>query len=476
MLKALLIFIIGLSPITLFAQTTNNRAPGAPGKDARWESAGKEGVGTSATLESRVWFTLRDGVMTELYYPTVDVANVQLLQFIFVSPDRKRVEVESEDTTHFLDTLDPRSLSFRQVNRAKSGAYTISKTYVVDPQRNALQIRVHFETRADSPYSLYVYYDPSLNDSGMHDSAWTEGDSLLAVDADKASALVSSAGFAEMTNGYFETSDGLTELRRESLVANGYGSGFEEKQLAREGRVAHLYGRATDGNVVQVARVENPSTFTLALGFGKEAAEALENARASLTRSFAEVRDQYDSGWHRYLDSLRKVEPKYQPEFERAAMVLKAHEDKTYRGATVASLSVPWGGGENANERGGGGYHTVWARDLYQVATACYAMGDRAAAGRALDYLFTVQQKPDGSFPQNSWLDGRAAGGGLQMDEVAFPLILAFQLGRMDRKSWLEHVKPAADFLVRNGPATPQERWEEEAGYSPSTIAAEIAG
>ncbi|MDT5121387.1 MAG: glucoamylase [Acidobacteriota bacterium] len=476
MLKVLLIAVIAFSSATSFAQMANNLAPGAPGKDARWESAGKEGIGTSTSLASKVWFTLRDGVMTEVYYPTVDVANVRLLQFIVVSPDRKRVEVESEDTTHFLDTLDPRSLSFRQVNQAKSGAYTISKTYIVDPQRNAIQIRVHFETRNNAPYSLYVYYDPSLNNSGMHDSAWTQGDALLAVDADKASALISSTGFEEMTNGYFETSDGLVELRRESQVANGYGSGFDEKQLFRGGRIARSYARAMDGNVVQVARVKQPAAFTLALGFGKEADAALKNARSSLTGSFASVRNEYDSGWHEYLDSLRKVETKYQRQFERAAMVLKAHEDKTYRGAMVASLTVPWGGGANANEPNVGGYHTVWARDLYEVATAFYAMGDTAAAARALNYLFTVQQKSDGSFPQNSWLDGRAAGGGLQMDEVAYPLILAYQLNRTDNETWAKHVKPAADFIVRKGPATPQERWEEEAGYSPSTIAAEIAG
>src|SRR5205085_5636754 len=103
MLKVLLIAAIAFSSATSFAQTTNNLAPGAPGKDAQWESAGKEGIGTSVTLESKVWFTLHGGVMTEVYYPTVDVANVRMLQFIFVSPDRKRVEVESEDTVHLLD-------------------------------------------------------------------------------------------------------------------------------------------------------------------------------------------------------------------------------------------------------------------------------------------------------------------------------------------------------------------------------------
>ena len=228
----------------MFAQTTNNLAPGAPGKDAQWESACKDGIGTSASLESKVWFTLRNGVMTEVYYPTVDVANVRLLQLVVVSIDGKSVEVESEATTHSTHVLDPQSLTFSQVNQAKSGAYTIRKTYVVDPLRHALQIAVHFETRNQAPYRLYVYYDPSLSNSGMHDSAWTQEDALLASDGDKASALISSTGFEEMTNGYYETSDGLTELRREAQAAKGYSSGAEDKILFRGGRIARSFAES----------------------------------------------------------------------------------------------------------------------------------------------------------------------------------------------------------------------------------------
>jgi glucoamylase len=157
-------------------------------------------------------------------------------------------------------------------------------------------------------------------------------------------------------------------------------------------------------------------------------------------------------------------------------MVLKALEDKTYRGATIASPSIPWGGGPNANEPTISGYHAVWSRDLYQVATAWYAMGDRAAAGRALDYLFLVQQKADGSFPQNSWVDGRPIGGGVQMDQIGLPIVLAYQLGQTDRNTWLRHIKPAADFIIQHGPSTGQDRWEEKPGFSPAAIAAEIAG
>ena len=439
---------------TLHAQTANTLAPGAPGRDAQWLSAGKDGVGTANTLDSKVWFTLHNGELTEVYYPTVDVANVQELQFVVVAPGG-RVETESDDATHRVEVLDPQALTFRQTNTAKSGAWTLTKTYTTDPERSTLLIDVQFKARA--PYAVYIYYDPSLNNSGLHDSAWTGGGRLYAADAGRTSALASSTGFLETTNGYLGTSDGLTQLRE-------------------RGRITGVYGRAADGNVVQVARVRATLPFTLALAFGHDEFEAGANARESLAKGFARCRAAYEAGWHEYVRSLRRVAVKYQPQFDMAAMVLRAHEDKTYRGAQIASLSVPWGGGANANEPNVGGYHLVWSRDLYQVATALYALGDKAGADRALDYLFRVQQKPDGSFPQNSWLDGRPFWGSLQLDEVAFPLVLAYTLGRTDNETWTKHVKPAADFLVKTGPRTPQERWEEKSGYSPATIAAEIAG
>jgi glucoamylase len=435
------------------SQVPNNLAPGAPGRDAHWTSAGKEAVGTSNTLESKVWFTLRGGVMDEVYYPTVDVANTQTLQFVVVGCGDGLTQ--EEGAANRLEVIDPQSLSFRQTS--ETSTYTLTKTYTTDPERPVILIDVEFKSRCRALQQAYVFYDPSLNNSGMHDSAWTEDGALLASDADKASALVSSVGFTETTNGYLGTaSDGLEELKT-------------------RGALSARHARASDGNVVQVG-LPRGNRFTLALGFGKEPAEALKNARASLAKGFAKAREEYERGWHDYVKTLRRVGAKHQSQFDMAAMVLKAHEDKTFRGAMIASLSIPWGGGASANEPNVGGYHLVWSRDLYNVATAFYALGDKASADRALDYLFRVQQKPDGSFPQNSWLDGRPFWGSLQLDEVSFPLVLAYQLGRTDNETYVKHVRPAADFIVKYGPFTPQERWEEKSGYSPSTIAAEIAG
>ena len=104
--------------ISINAQTL---APGAPGKDAQWATAGKQGVGTSANLESKVWFTLAQGVMTEVYYPDVTVSNVHLLQFVVVNPKTKKVETEQDDAVHEVKVLRPDSLTFQQINTAKSG-------------------------------------------------------------------------------------------------------------------------------------------------------------------------------------------------------------------------------------------------------------------------------------------------------------------------------------------------------------------
>ena len=397
--------------------------------DAHWATAAKNGFGTSASVTSKVWFTLANGVMTEVFYPTVDLPNVQSLQVYVDTGDR--IESEIESTHHRLEVPNPAALTFRQINTAKSGAYTITKTYVTDPRRNTVLIDVDVSIKSGSTAHVYVQYDPSINNSGWHDDTHIERNGLIAFEKDIASALIPSCGFHELS-------------------------------------------MKVPTNLVQSFPL-NHNRCTLALSFAKTPDQAVATARASLARGFAAVRREYEAEWQRYVATLPRV-AKHQRQFNMAAMVLKGLEDKTYRGAVIASPSTPWGGGPNSNEPNTTGYHAVWSRDLYHVATALDAMGDRAGANRLLDYLFNVQQKPDGSFPQNSWVDGRPIGNGLQMDQVAWPLVLAFQLKRHDRTSWLKHIKPAGDFILNRGPRTDQDRWEEKPGYSPATIAAQIAG
>lgn len=443
-------------------------APDAPGGPASWTTGAKQGIGTSTTTTSKVWYTLADGILSEVYYPRVDVADVQDLQLI-VTDGRSFTDLEGDATTHRVELADPRALIYRQVNTDKDGRYRITKTYATDPARSTVLVDLRVDSLDGGKYTSYVLYNPSLANSGRHDSASSVGSTLVAHDTSGAtkvaSALVAKPAFSRISNGFAEVNDGWTDLRSDH-------------------RMDWTYTAADDGNVVQIGQLSDhgqggPVKATLALGFGEGDSQALSTANASLHRSFPAVRDAYAEGWHAYLDSLAgapaSVSGELRTQYDVAVMTLKAHEDKTYPGANIASLTVPWGQAVNADEAGVGGYHLVWARDLYQEATAMLAAGDRAAAERSLDYLFNVQQEPDGSFPQNTLLDGTPYWGGLQLDEVAFPIVLAGQLDRHDARTW-QHVKRAADFIVGHGPATPQERWEEEGGFSPSTIAAEIAG
>jgi glucoamylase len=443
------------------ASAASGTAPGAPGDNAIWTPANKNGFGTSTTTTSKVWHTLQDGKLTEVYYPDLGTPSVRDLQFI-VSDGKTFAERESDSTYKRVDLVDPRSLTYRQVNTEKQGRWRITKTYTTDPTRNTLLIDVNFESLTRRPLDLYALYDPSLDNNGMDDSGRSSGTDLLASDGTVASALTAAPAFKRASNGYLGTSDGWQDLR------NDY-------------KMNWTYTSAPNGNVVQTgkAAVNGKGTrhMTIALGFGGDTGAALTAARGSLAAGFTAVSTAYQAGWHSYLASLKPRPASasaFPVDYDVSAMTLAAHEDKTYRGGYIASPTMPWVWGTGL-ENPSGAYHLVWSRDLYQIATALLAAGDRAGAERALTYLFERQQKPDGSFPQNSTVDGTPHWTNTQLDEVAFPIVLAWQLQRDDADTW-SHVKRAADYIVANGPQTPQERWENQSGWSPATIAAEIAG
>lgn len=448
MLLAILVLALS-SVLPTFAQD----APNGPGELPTWTAGSKEAVGTATSTDSKIWFTLQGGILTEVYYPRLDMADVRTLEFAV--SDGKHVWVESKDMVHSLERINEEALLYRQSSSDPEGKFKLTKTYVTDPQRAALLIDVTFN--APASYSLYVLFDPSLKNSGYGDTGYSEDDALITEKGDVAAALVSEPGFTEMTSGYAGTSDGYTDLLRHHALTQ-------------------KYVRAENGNVLQVAKLAGVKHLEISLGFGASPAAAVDTAKKSLQRGFAAVSEEYVAGWQEYVRGLIHVSARYEQMFQLCAMVLKAHEDKTYRGAMIASMSIPWGFSVKADKPVVGGYHLVWGRDLYEAASALLAAGDRAAAERALNYLFIVQEKPDGSYPQNSWLDGRPYWTALQMDEIAYPLVLAWQLGRTDGDTWTKYVRPEAEFIVTHGPATQEERWEEIGGYSPSTIAAEIAG
>lgn len=438
-LSVLLVAALGLAP----AAPATGPAPGAPGVDQQYLPADKSGLLTSRTRDSRVWATVqREGGLGEIFYPTIGGPSARSLSFVVTSKgqiSRARVRTEQLD-----------GLRFRQV--FDGPGWRLTAGYTTDPARSTVLIDLSFAAPGGS--HLFAVYDPALGNSRGDDSGRTSDGALVATGGGVSSALT--GDFAATSNGFAGVSDGLTDLH--------------------DGRMDWHYSSAAAGNLVQTAALRGRHT-ALALGFGGSAGEALATARQSLRVGFGTVARSYARGWQRYLAGLseppRVLRTAAQRQLYRtSALILAASEDKTNPGAYVAAPASPWAFGTDDPS---GPYHLVWSRDLYQIATGLIAAGDRAGANRALDFLFDVQQKPDGSFPQNSQVDGTPVWGGLQLDEVALPIVLAYQLGRAD--TWPD-IKRAADFLVAypGAPFTPQERWENQSGYSPNTIATEIAG
>jgi glucoamylase len=277
-------------------------------------------------------------------------------------------------------------------------------------------------------------------------------------------ALGSSAPWKKTSVGFVGASDGWQDISQH----------FE---------MEWEYSRAESGNIAFSGEIDLAACggeFVLALGFGSIWTEAGQQARSSLFEDYSEIRSIYVSQWKNWQQKLLPLDnPLRQNDLYRTSTaVLRTHESKDFLGGIIASLSIPWG--FNKGDEDLGGYHLVWPRDLVETAGAMLAAGAVTDAVRVLRYLEATQEAA-GNWAQNLWLDGRPYWSGIQMDETAFPILLVDllrreapeALGKIER--WWPLVRNAVSFIIRNGPVTQQDRWEEDAGYSPFTLAAEIS-
>jgi glucoamylase len=451
-------------------QRPNRDAPGGPGIPARWTSSAKTGVGTSLSKESRVWFTLSHGIFDEIYFPQIDQACIRDMGLI-VTDGKDFFSEEKRDTDSEIHWLAEGVPAFHLINKCSEDRYRIEKQIVTDPQRDTVLQHVRFVAQqgALSDYQLYVLLAPHLENQGSGNTAWIdefEGTPLLfAQRGGSALALACSVPWKRQSVGYVGSSDGWRDLKA-------------HKQMTWE------YSRAEDGNVALTAEIDlskSKGDFVLALGFGSSPDEAARNAIASLRNGFDKAKEKYIAGWQEW----KKTHPPQKKSAldpnnlsQKSLAVLRTHESKTAPGAIIASLAIPWGFSKGDNDLGG--YHLIWARDLVEAAGGFLAAGAHENALRVLSYLQKTQ-KPDGHWPQNMWLDGSPYWNGIQMDETALPILLvdlAYRekaLVKADLVKFWPMVRKAAGYLVRNGPVSPQDRWEEDPGYSPFTVGAEIA-
>lgn len=498
--------------------TSNAIAPGAPGTPPFWNHAGKTGIGvayeqyankrwdgSSPTGKvSKVWFSLAQGIITETMFGLIHEAQIKELQFIIKGEDF--VDIERTDTVSHIEYLHtddagrPLSLAYKLTNRDREGQYEIEKHIFTHPDQHALFVRVIFRAFAEN-ITPYAYLNPHMNNTGIGDFATASPTMLQAWEDEVFLTLKTSTEFHKTSAGFAGVSDGLTDLQENAQLDWQYASTGE-----------------TPGNVALVAELgtlkQGEAVHDLVIGFGQSRTASEQAADDALQIGYQVLLDRYNGigkavGWEDYLASLPALDELSAVAMDggkllyASALVLKAQEDKTYPGALIASLSNPWGDTTPA-QRSSVGYKAVWPRDFYQCAMAMLALGDTQTPLVAFEYLQKVQvgantpgNRGDGGwFLQKTHVNGVPEWVAVQLDQTAMPIMLGWKLWQaelLDTQT-LAHwyrtmLKSAADFLVAGGdididwnkrpsipPRTQQERWEEQWGYSPSSIAATIAG
>jgi glucoamylase len=471
-------------------------AADGPGALSHFGLARKDCVGTATGRTSKVWYTVADGVLSDVYNPTVDNTNVETMQFI-VTDGATFTDLQTRDTTYTVRALDDSGMSCEVVSAARNGRYRIVTRYLTDPARNAVVAQVRLlPAPGTAGLSLYVRIDPTVNGNGGGGTPNGGADDATVDDA--TTALVSMDGNTATNAVNRDYAVPVAMALRADRPFRAATSGFAHApsdgltQLDAARRLTTLHRDAVGGNVAQTALLDTRhGPVTLALGFGRDPASAVSVAGISARTSFSATAAKFRAGWRAYDAALRRPPtrvPGLDPAtvrraYQLSANVLKASEDKTFPGAVVASLASPWGQAVSAGDTPGGravyfgSYREVFARDLYESFTGLLAAGDLRTARDTVRFLFERQQLPDGRFPRNSLLNGKVAPdtGGDQLDETAYPILMAYQAG-LGGSSLYPRIRRAADFVVAYGPSFGSERWEEQSGHSPSTIAAQIAG
>ncbi|MDQ3192941.1 MAG: glucan 1,4-alpha-glucosidase [Bacteroidota bacterium] len=447
-------------------------APGWPGIAPRWTSADKNGVGTALNVASKVWFTMSHGTINEIYYPQVDQACTRDMEFI-VTDGKKFFSEEKRNTRHHIEYLAEGVPGFRLVNTCLEGNYRIEKEIITDPFRDTFLQRIKFvPLKKDiSDYKLFILLAPHIGNYGSGNTGWTgnyKGMPMLFAERSNALALACSIPWLNSSVGFVGTSDGWQDLRSHKYMK-------------------WIYKRAENGNIAMIAEIDlkeserSENEIIIAVGFGRNSAEAGQRARTSILEGFDGAKQVYIEewlNWQKDLFNFKTAKISSRDLYRVSTSVLRTHESKRHPGGFIASLSIPWGYSRGDDDLGG--YHLVWPRDLVHTAGGLLAAQADTDARRVLTYLMVTQEE-DGHWPQNMWMDGFPYWTGVQMDQAASPILLidlsiregALELG--DLKSLWPMIKKAASYLVCNGPATDQCRWEENAGYTPYTLAVEIA-
>lgn len=425
-----------------------------------WANAQKDLVSTTIRL-SRFYFTMADGIITEVFYPRIDTPQVKDIGFIVADNSGFWVELKKLNnyTLEFIEDGIPALIVHHKHERFKMDLK-------VCPGSKRDVLLIDFNLYGDKNLKPYVMLNARLNGSA---------DNLAWVDNWESRQILWA----------YRQPYGLALLCRDRLGKPAFGDlsvghlGESDiwQDFNKNGRMSVSYNETWPGDVVLGGSLPQAGTLALGLASSKESAAML--AWSSLMDGFETAWNNHIkmwSGWHKsikYPDSFDSLSKEAQKLFKTSINVIKVHEDHSYAGAIVASLSTPWG--ESSQSQGG--YHLVWSRDLVETATALIAIGLFDDARDVLCYLIAAQQE-HGYWLQNLWLSGQPFWQGIQLDETAFPILLAAQLAQYNELKEIpieEMIKKGLYFIMQNGPSTDQDRWEEDSGINTFTLGVAIA-
>ncbi|MEE2744619.1 MAG: glycoside hydrolase family 15 protein [Bdellovibrionota bacterium] len=466
-------FTLFLIIFPLMFSASGKEAFGWPGLTGNWSQAKKVQVGTFYEKEgarSPLWFTNTQGILSEVYFPTIDQAQIKDSQFL-VTDGKTFFSEEKKDLVHNVKVIHPGLV--QMINEDPKKKFSIRHTFFTLGDSSTLIDEVIIKTKVDG-LKFFLLTNPHLKNNASRDNLEVTAEGFKSYEEDINLNISCSLGFRKKSVGFVGFSDGYQDL-------------FKNKKMD------YQFGWAKNGNVASLGEVNLPRKkgsykFYIVYQFSN-------NKEVSYPKSFfyEKEKENYKNSWDKYfleLKKMRGLDLETEAFYWRSLYTLKVHEDKRNRGALIASLSIPWGESQYENETGG--YHLIWPRDLFHVSLALLIAGDHQTPLNALRFLKKIQYKKTGekwhfgyrviekkgAFPQNTWVNGKEYWGGLQLDQVGYPIHLFYHLylkthpGK--RKELLYEFSPmllsALDFIQRYGPWSHQERWEENFGISPSTF------
>jgi glucoamylase len=423
-------------------------APGKPGVAPNWCASDKDLVITTLG-PSRIWATVGHGVVNEVFWPSTGWPEIRELDFIVAKEDRWW------DIKHLgnYELSTPRAYVPLPAIRHQGDGFALTLHVTCDDLRDVVLVR--FTLEGDG-HRLYALVAPRLGAEGETNSAWTERGAFYAKGDGAFLCLRSDAGFERQSIGYAGQSDGWEDFRQ-------------------NGRMTWSYARAEDGNVAMIGEL-GAEQGTVAISFGASRYGVETLSRASLAEGFHSVRTRVEKKWEEWganWDPPPQLDNRFRDCVEHSVAVLKSCEDRLFQGAVVASLSIPWGN----ERRDSGAYHFVWARDSVESALGMVAVEHYREARQLVAYLIATQQE-DGHWTQNFYPSGEPHWPAVQLDQTSFPLLLVAklqELGELGECHVNDMARRAIAFLLRAGPVTPQDRWEENEGISVFTLSLIVA-